>query len=123
MFHQTAAACSTDKFYVYTGKRGIETPLRILDKKGFIKVQCSNACAEKVLAKDYQKVVDEMWQNQAVFKSEAVIRPNFFICAGPRVTDYSAVDVEQDKLLMDLDISDRDPDEEIIVVGDVNDIG
>ena len=115
-------SCCTDKFYVYTGKRGCETPLRILDKKGFIKVQCSNAKAEKVQAKDYQKAVEDMWQNLAVFKSEAVMRPNYFICAGPRVTDYSAVDVEQDKLLMDLDISDRDPDEEIIIVGDANDI-
>jgi hypothetical protein len=63
-----------------------------------------------------------MWEKLAVFKSEAIIRPDYFICAGPRVTDYSAVDLEQDKLLMDLDVSDRDPEEDIIVVGNINDI-
>lgn len=115
-------ACKTDKFYVYTGKRGNDTPLRILDKKGFIKVQCSNATATKCKAKDYVAVVEDMWEKLAVFKSEAIIRPDYFICAGPRVTDYSAVDLEQDKLLMDLDVSDRDPEEDIIVVGNINDI-
>jgi N-methylhydantoinase A/oxoprolinase/acetone carboxylase beta subunit len=118
-----ALTCSTDKFYVYTGQRNNETPLRILDKKGFIKVQCSNAQAVKVKAKDYKAVVEDMWQKLAVFKTEAVIRPDFYVCAGPRVTDYSSVDLQQDELLMDLDINDRDPEEDIIIVGNVNDIG
>lgn len=118
-----ALTCSTDKFYVYTGQRHNETPLRILDKKGFIKVQCSNAQAVKVKAKDYKAVVEDMWQKLAVFKTEAVIRPDFYVCAGPRVTDYSSVDLQQDELLMDLDINDRDPEEDIIIVGNVNDIG
>lgn len=77
----------------------------------------------KVKAKDYKAVVEDMWQKLAVFKTEAVIRPDFYVCAGPRVTDYSSVDLQQDELLMDLDINDRDPEEDIIIVGNVNDIG
>ena len=112
----------TDKFYVYAGEMGDRHPVRIVDKKGFIKVQCSDAAATKVKVADYMQAVEEMWENLAVFKTDTVLRPDYFVCVGPRVCDYSAVDLEHIKLLMDLDIGDREPDEEIIVVASVNDV-
>ena len=45
-----------------------------------------------------------------------------FRSIGPRVCDYSAVDLNQNELLMNLDIQDRDPMEEVLVIGDCNDI-
>ena len=36
--------------------------------------------------------------------------------------DYSAVELEQNILLMEMDVMDRDPEEELIVVGSINDI-
>ena len=112
----------TDKFYVYQGDRDDKKPVRIVDKKGFIKVQSSNAIVEKCKVSDYKEVVEQLWKDGAVFKTDTVIRPDFFVCVGPRVGDYSAVDLEQIFLLMDLDLGDREPDEEIIVVGAVTDI-
>ena len=112
----------TDKFYVFTGKRDGKTPLRIVDKKGFIKVQCSDGNVVKCTVKEYPEIVQEMWENMAVFKTDTVIRPDYFICVGPRVCDYSAVDLEQLLMLMELDSSDREPDEEILVIGTVNDL-
>ena len=112
----------TDKFYVYKGTRGDKTPIRIVDKKGFIKVQCSNGFVEKCPVSKYQEVVEQLWKDGAVFKTDTVLRPDFFVCVGPRVGDYSAVDLEQIFLLMDLDLGDREPDEEIIIVGAVTEI-
>jgi N-methylhydantoinase A len=112
--------CRNDKFYVFTADKDGKTPVRIVDKKGFIKVQCSKAVCVK--AKDYKSVVEKMWDDLAVYKTEAVIRPDYYLCIGPRVCDYSAVDIKQDELLMNLDARDRDPEEEFLVVGDVNDI-
>ena len=112
----------TDKFFVYSGKVGEKTPVRIVDKKGFIKVQCSDAKAVKVKVSDYKEAVENMWEELAVFKTDTVLRPDYFICAGPRVCDYSAVDLSQVQLLMDLDIADRDADEEIIIVASINDV-
>lgn len=63
-----------------------------------------------------------MWNNLATFKTDSVLRPDYFLCVGPRVCDYSAVDLEQVLLLMDLDVMDRDPEEEIIVVASINDV-
>lgn len=112
----------TDKFFVYTGKMGEKTPIRIVDKKGFIKVQCSDAKCVKVKAGEYKQTIEDMWKDLAVFKTDTVLRPDYFICVGPRVCDYSAVDLDQILLLMDLDIMDREPDEDLLVVGSINDV-
>lgn len=115
-------ACKTDNFYVFTAKKGEKTPIRIIDKKGFIRVQCSNAKAVYTPAKDYQSAVEAMWDDLAIYKSETILRPDYYLCIGPRVCDYSAVDLNQNELLMNLDIQDRDPMEEVLVIGDCNDI-
>lgn len=112
-------AQKTNKFYVYAGKMDERTPVRIVDKKGFIKVQCSDGYVEKCKVSKYREVVEQMWEEHAVFKTDTVVRPDFFVCVGPRVCDYSAVDLEQLFLLMDLDIADREPDEEIIITASV----
>ena len=119
---QIALAEMTDKFYVYQGLRDDRHPLRIVDKKGFIKVQCSNGNVVKCKVADYKEVVEQMWKDEAVFKTDTVIRPDFFVCVGPRVGDYSAVDLDQIYLLMDLDLGDREPDEDILIVASVTEI-
>ena len=87
-----------------------------MDKKGFIKVQCSTGSVRRCKVENYKEVVEELWKEQAEFKTDSVIRPDYFVCYGPRVSDYSAVDLEQIYLLMDLDLGDRDMNEEIIIV-------
>ena len=114
-------AAKTDKFYVFTGKRDAKQALRIVDKKGFIKVQCSDGNVTKCTVSEYPAIVEQMWKDMAVFKTDTVLRPDYFICVGPRVCDYSAVDMEQLLMLMDLDSNDREPTEEVLVIGTVND--
>ena len=112
----------TDKFYVYMGDRAGKHPIRVVDRKGFIKVQCSHAEVTKCKAKDYKDVVGNMWKDLATFKTDSVLRPDYYLCVGPRVCDYAAVELEQNILLMEMDVMDRDPEEELIVVGSINDI-
>lgn len=112
----------TNKFYVFGGEAKDKDPVRIVDKKGFIKVQCSDAYVEKCKAGNYQEVVERLWKERALFKTDTVIRPDYFVCVGPRVCDYSSVDLEQIFLLMDLDIADRDPEEEIIITASTVDV-
>ena len=112
----------TEKFFVFEGVREDRKPVRIVDKKGFIKVQCSNAIVKKCKVSEYKDIVSDMWENAAIFKTDSILRPDYFVCFGPRVADYSATDLEQIHLLMDLDLGDREPDEEIIVVASMNEI-
>lgn len=112
----------TGHFYVYTGSRGDKTPVRIVDKKGFIKVQCSHAAVAKCSVADYRQTVSQMWNDLATFKTDSVLRPDYYLCVGPRVCDYAAVELEQDLLLMEMDVMGREPDEKLIVVGAINDL-
>ena len=115
-------AAKTDKFYVYQGDKDEKHPVRIVDKKGFIRVQCSHAEVVKCKVSDYLDEVRRLWEDIAVFKTDSILRPDYFVCFGPRVSDYSAVDLEHIELLMDLDIGDRDSDEEIIIVGSITEV-
>nr|AGS53665.1 N-methylhydantoinase (ATP-hydrolyzing) [uncultured bacterium contig00097] len=113
----------SDKFYVFTGHTPDDrAPARIVDQKGFIRAQCPHASVVKARIADYWETVEALWDSLAVFKTDTVERPNYFICVGPRVCDYSAVDLEQIHLLMDLDVSERDPDETVLIVGAVSEL-
>lgn len=109
-------------FYIFGATMGEKTPVRILDTKGFIKVQRSDAVAEMVKAKDYKEAVESMWKDLAIFKTDTVLRPDYYLCLGARVMDFSSVDLEQILLLMDLEVMDLDPEDDVIIVGATNDI-
>jgi hypothetical protein len=74
---------------------------------------------EKCHIKNYEETVEKIWNENAVFKTDTVLRPDFYVCVGPRVSDYSAVDLEQVMLLMSLDLGDREPEEEVLIIASV----
>ncbi|MBU3112597.1 hydantoinase/oxoprolinase family protein [Clostridium lacusfryxellense] len=109
----------TKYFYVYAEET--TTPedaghIRILDTKGFIKVQRSRGLAIKTTAGEYMNAVKQLWEGLAVYKTELIVRPDFYLCMGARLMDFSATDYEQLELLMDIEVSSLEADEEIIIV-------
>ncbi|MGI6756146.1 MAG: hydantoinase/oxoprolinase family protein [Atopobiaceae bacterium] len=105
-----------DHFFVFQGTKKDHHPLRVVDKKGFVRVQVSNGVISTVKAKDYKAEVERLWEEASVFAADNVMRPDYFVCVGPRVCDYSAIDLEQLMLMMALDLDDREPDEDVIII-------
>lgn len=106
-------------FYVFGEKAttpGESGPVRILDTKGFIKVQRGNAMALKTTVGEYLDAVKKLWGEMAVYQTELIARPDYYLCMGARVMDFSATDFEQLELLMDIEVSTLEPDLELIVV-------
>lgn len=99
-----------------TGKAGEAGAIRILDTKGFIKVQRGRGMAIKTTAGDYLDAVKKLWESMAVYQTELIARPDFYLCLGARIMDFSASDFDQLELLMDIEVSTFEPDTEIIVV-------
>ncbi|WP_339224068.1 hydantoinase/oxoprolinase family protein [Paenibacillus sp. FSL H8-0332] len=97
-------------------KAGEAGAVRILDTKGFIKVQRGRAMALKTTAGDYLNAVKQLWEAMAVYQTELIARPDFYLCIGARVMDFTASDFEQLELLMDIEISTFEPDTEVVVV-------
>lgn len=105
-------------FYVYGEKdrQKDKGAIRILDKKGFIKVQRGHASCKKTTAKNYLASVELLWEEMAVYQTEIIARPEFYLCLGARISDFSATTLEQLQLLMDLEIATLAPEEEVIIV-------
>lgn len=107
-------------FYVFGEKRGDgkaePAALRMIDRKGFIKVQRSQAMAVRTAAKEYEPVLGQLWEDMAVYQSEVIIRPDYYICMGARVMDFSASEYEQLRLLVSIEVGSLDPEEDILIV-------
>ncbi len=105
--------------YIYgesKDKEGEPGAIRILDTKGFIKVQRGHAAAVKTTAGEYLDTVKKLWEDMAVYQTELIARPDYYLCIGARVMDFTASDFDQLELLMDIEVSALDPETEVIVV-------
>ena len=114
----TELLATSPYFYVYGEKTEPGTPgaVRIVDKKGFIKVQRGRAMCLKTTAAAYLDALKQLWDDMAVYQTELIARPDYYLCMGARVMDFTAQDFEQLELLTDLEVSSLEPDEEILVV-------
>lgn len=107
--------------YIYIFGEKIESEnksgaVRIVDTKGFIKVQRGNAMVKKTIAGKYLDAVKELWEAMAVYQTELIARPDYYLCIGARVMDFTASDFEQLKLLMDIEAAALESDTEVMVV-------
>ncbi|WP_455796264.1 hydantoinase/oxoprolinase family protein [Clostridium butyricum] len=110
-------------FYVFGGEYKNKNQIRIVDKKGFIKVQRNSGSAFKMKAEAYKDAVKSIWEELTVYKSDSVLRPDFYLCIGPRVMDFaSGSDFEQMLMIMDVSVQMADPKEEILIIGAKNEI-
>ena len=111
----------TPNFYVYNMEVKGRQPLRILDKKGFIKVQRNDGQVVLTRATSYRSVVSGMWEELAIFKADAILRPDYYICVGARVMDFNGTgELEQILMLMDVEMQMIDGSDQIIIVGAKN---
>lgn len=108
----------TPSFYVYNIEVKGKKPLRILDKKGFIKVQRTDGEAVLAKAASYRSVVSKMWEELAIFKADAILRPDYYLCVGARVMDFNGTgELEQILMLMEVEMQMVDTGDDIIIVG------
>ena len=111
----------TPNFYVYNMEAKGKQPLRILDKKGFIKVQRTDGNVVLAKAASYRSVVSKMWEELALFKADAILRPDYYLCVGARVMDFNGTgELEQILMLMDVEMQMIDTADDIIIVGAKN---
>jgi len=110
----------TQYFYIYGDKNCVDagnaSPIRILDTKGFIKVQRSCGMALRTTAESFEGAIRQLWDDMAEYKSEVIIRPDYYICMGARVVDFSSMEFEQLKLLIELEVKNLNPGDEVMVV-------
>lgn len=120
----TQLAAKSPLFYVFTNEKAKDvSQLRIVDKKGFIKIQRGDGVAVECAAGEAAEVLEKMWDELSVYKSDIRLTPDIYLCAGGKVLDFEGMmDLDQLKMVMDTEIGTSKEDERIILVGARNTI-
>ena len=61
---------------------------------------------------------EDMLRQVCEYKGDSITRPDFYLCAGGRVMDFSgSIDINNVKMLMELEMSAYEPDYEVMIIG------
>ena len=103
--------------FVVMADRNGKAPVRVVDKKGFVKIQRSNGVAQTTVMERAAEDLKKLWDEASNFSSEVRINPDVYVIAGSRVMDYSGIpEYAQVSGLMEAELCDKKPEDEIILV-------
>ena len=118
--------CKNNVFYVYAGvkdEKSGKRQIRVIDKKGFLKIQRGDGVGKMCQVKDVRDVVAEMWDTLSVYKSDMRLTPDVYLCIGGKVLDYSGMmSIDQLYMVMETETMTMEPDETVIIIGAKNDL-
>lgn len=111
----------TDYFYVFSATNGSRHPLRIVDKKGFIKIQRRDGLVRTATVETVKEVLSKLWDDSMVYQSDIMVTPDLFISVKSRLLDYSGIsNVEQILKVLETEVIDLEGDTPLILVGGKN---
>lgn len=120
---QLSLAAANNYFFVFTAMKGEKNEVRVVDNKGFIKVQRGDGEAVVTTVGGVRSTVDEYWEDLAVYKSDIKLAPDIYLCIGAKVVDYTGMlDLAQLNMVMDTELMQHGGREEVIVMGARNNI-
>lgn len=107
-----------DVFYVFSHVKDDKNQLRVVDHRGFVKVQSGNAEAVKCKAKDWKEATEKLWKDNEVYLAEMVQNPDIFLCIGPKVLDFTKMlSLEQCETVMETEfLENDDPEKEVFII-------
>lgn len=105
----------TEYFFIF-GDGKAPGAMRVVDNRGFVKVQRSNAALLKTTAVGWRDAAKALWEEMSVYQSEIIVRPDFYVCDGPKVMDFTANNLDQLGMLVGLELADEAPEAEVMVI-------
>ena len=107
----------SDSFNVFGCMKGEKQQIRLVDVRGFVRVQCGDGIAESCLAKDWEATTKKLWDVMLGYDNQMLQTPNIFLCIGGKVLDFSnTIDFNQLTTIMRSEFLEAEPDEEVIIV-------
>jgi len=114
----------SDVFYVFGRKTGTgKQQIRVVDIRGFVKVQCGDAVAATCKASEWQEVLKKLWDAKLGYENQMLHTPDIFLCIGGKVLDFSnTVGFEQCVTIMRSEFLEADENEDIILISSKTEI-
>lgn len=112
----------TDAFFVFgngaSGKIKNTYGIRLVDKKGFIRVQRRQGRAVKCTVAEAAGVVNKMGNEMTMIISDGEVLPDFYLCIHGKLLNYSnMITLEQVLSVMNTEFLNEKGDQEIIIIG------
>lgn len=115
---QVQTLVRNDIFYIFGHEENGRRRVRLVDHRGFVKVQCGDAVARKGLSRDWEDMVSEIWKETLGFRNEMARTPDIYLCIDGKVLDFSnSVGLEQLLMVMRSEFLDTEGTEEILLIG------
>jgi N-methylhydantoinase A/oxoprolinase/acetone carboxylase beta subunit len=119
--HATAAElqllASNDSFFIFGRKAGDKQQLRLVDKRGFVKVQCGDAIVAQCAVLEWERVVSRLWESMQGYRNQMVQTPDIYLCIGGKLLDFSNTMSLEDLLtIMRSEFTDVLEEERILVI-------
>ena len=107
-----------DIFYLFTAVKDDKKQLRLLDKKGFVKIQRGDAEAVEFAAADWEEETEKLWKRMLTYRAEMERTPDLYLCIEGKVLDYAnTISLEQLKVIMGTEFIGVNSEERVILVG------
>lgn len=114
---EVSTILSSGSFYVFGRKVGEKQQVRLIDQRGFIKVQCSDAIVASCKSGEWVEKVTQLWGATLGYTHEMVQTPDFFLCIGGKVLDFSnTMNLEQLLTIMRSEFFGLSENEPIILI-------
>jgi len=106
-----------DAFYVFGRKTENRQQIRLIDRRGFIKVQCSDAIVVSCRVAEWEQEVAKLWDAMLGYKYEMVQTPDIYLCIGGKFLDFSNIlSLEDLVTIMRSEFLEVTEDEQIILI-------
>lgn len=116
-------AAANSNYYVFESRVANRNLLRVVDKKGFIKIQRRDGLVQETTADGAKLHLAKLWDASMVYRSDIMITPDLFAILGSRLLDYSGIsNLEQVQKVLDTEVLDVSGDTPLILVGGKSDM-
>lgn len=114
---ELAVAAESDSFRVFARKKGDARQVRVVDRRGFVKVQSGDARVAECSAADWERAVSSLWESTLAYRNDMVMTPDVFLCVGGKLLDFSnAMGLEDLLTVMRSEFEGVDGAERVILV-------
>jgi N-methylhydantoinase A/oxoprolinase/acetone carboxylase beta subunit len=106
-------------FSYYDGKCN---QIRIVDKKGFIKIQRRNGQVKQATTSNSKEEIKSLWESCTIYESDTLLMPDIFVVIDSRILEFSGMQhLDQVYAIYETELAMVTNDKAVIIVGAKND--